>query len=38
VAALSARRGPLHTTEIVLGEARWQLGRNTQQRTRCSTW
>lgn len=30
VAALSARRGPLHTTEIVLGEACWQLGGNTQ--------
>ena len=30
VAALSARRGPLHTTEIVLGEACWQLGGNSQ--------
>ena len=30
VAALSARRGPLHTTEIVLGEACWHLGGNTQ--------
>jgi predicted nucleic acid-binding protein len=30
VAALSARRGPLHITEIVLGEACWQLGGNTQ--------
>ena len=25
-----ARRGPLHTTEIVLGEACWHLGGNTQ--------
>ena len=30
VAALAARRGPLHTTEIVLGEACWHLGGNTQ--------
>ncbi len=30
VAALSARRGPLHTTEIVLGKACWHLGGNTQ--------
>ena len=30
VKALSARRGPLHTTEIVLGEACWHLGGNTQ--------
>ena len=30
VSALSARRGPLHTTEIVLGEACWHLGGNTQ--------
>lgn len=30
VAALSTRRGPLHTTEIVLGEACWHLGGNTQ--------
>jgi predicted nucleic acid-binding protein len=30
VAVLAARRGPLHTTEIVLGEACWQLGGNTQ--------
>ena len=30
VAALSARRGPLHTTEIVLGEACWHLGGNSQ--------
>jgi predicted nucleic acid-binding protein len=30
VSVLSARRGPLHTTEIVLGEACWQLGGNTQ--------
>ncbi len=30
VATLSARRGPLHTTEIVLGEACWHLGGNTQ--------
>jgi hypothetical protein len=30
VAALSARRGSLHTTEIVLGEACWHLGGNTQ--------
>jgi predicted nucleic acid-binding protein len=27
---LSKCRGPLHTTEIVLGEACWQLGGNTQ--------
>ena len=26
VSTLSARRGPLHTTEIVLGEACWHLG------------
>jgi predicted nucleic acid-binding protein len=30
VSLLSMRRGPLHTTEIVLGEACWQLGGNTQ--------
>lgn len=30
VSALSARRGPLHTTEIVLGEACWHLGGNSQ--------
>ncbi len=30
VAVLTARRGPLHTTEIVLGEACWHLGGNTQ--------
>ena len=30
VAALSSRRGPLHTTEIVLGEACWHLGGNSQ--------
>jgi predicted nucleic acid-binding protein len=30
VETLSAVRGPLHTTEIVLGEACWQLGGNTQ--------
>jgi predicted nucleic acid-binding protein len=30
VSLLSTRRGPLHTTEIVLGEACWQLGENTQ--------
>src|SRR5438034_5953316 len=30
VATLSTRRGPFHTTEIVLGEACWQLGGNTQ--------
>jgi predicted nucleic acid-binding protein len=30
VSVLSARRGALHTTEIVLGEACWQLGGNTQ--------
>ena len=30
VLALSARRGPLHTTEIVLGEACWHLGGNSQ--------
>ena len=30
VAALSARRGPLDTTEIVLGEACWHRGGNTQ--------
>jgi predicted nucleic acid-binding protein len=29
-AILSKCRGPLHTTEIVLGEACWQLGGNTQ--------
>lgn len=29
VTALSARRGPLHTTEIVLGEAAHHLGGNT---------
>jgi predicted nucleic acid-binding protein len=27
---LSKRTGPFHTTEIVLGEACWQLGGNTQ--------
>jgi predicted nucleic acid-binding protein len=30
VSVLSTRRGPLHTTEIVLGEACWNLGGNTQ--------
>lgn len=30
VSVLSARRGPLHTTEMVLGEACWHLGGNTQ--------
>lgn len=30
VATLSGRRGALHTTEIVLGEACWHLGENTQ--------
>ncbi len=30
VSILSTRRVPLHTTEIVLGEACWQLGGNTQ--------
>ena len=30
VSVLSARRGPLHTTEIVLGEACWNLGGNTR--------
>jgi uncharacterized protein len=30
VETLSAVRGPLHTTEIVLGEACWHLGGNTQ--------
>jgi len=30
VTVLAARRGPLHTTEIVLGEACWHLGGNTQ--------
>jgi hypothetical protein len=30
VKTLSAVRGPLHTTEIVRGEACWQLGGNTQ--------
>ena len=30
VATLSAIRGPLHTSEIVLGEACWHLGGNTQ--------
>ncbi len=30
VNVLSARRGSLHTTEIVLGEACWQLGGNSQ--------
>ncbi len=30
VKTLSAVRGPLHTTEIVLGEACWHLGGNTQ--------
>ncbi len=27
---LSSRRGPLHTTEIVLGEACWRLGGNSR--------
>ncbi len=30
LAALSQVRGPLHTTEVVLGEACWHLGGNTQ--------
>ena len=30
VSILSMHRGPLHTTEIVLGEACWHLGGNTQ--------
>jgi len=30
VKTLSAIRGPLHTTEIVLGEACWHLGGNTR--------
>lgn len=30
VAVLSGRRGSFHTTEIVLGEACWHLGGNTQ--------
>lgn len=30
VEALSSVRGPLHTTEIVLGEACWHLGGNSQ--------
>jgi predicted nucleic acid-binding protein len=30
VNALSELRGPLHTTEIILGEACWHLGGNTQ--------
>lgn len=30
VETLSAIRGPLHTTEIVLGEACWHLGGNSQ--------
>jgi predicted nucleic acid-binding protein len=30
VSALSSGRGPLHTTEIVLGEACWHLGGNTR--------
>lgn len=30
VETLSAVRGPLHTTEIVLGEACWHLGGNSQ--------
>lgn len=30
VSALSAVNGPLHTTEIVLGEACWNLGGNSQ--------
>lgn len=30
VATLSSVRGPLHTTEIVLGEACWHLGGNRQ--------
>lgn len=30
VATLSTVRGPLHTSEIVLGEACWHLGGNTQ--------
>jgi len=30
VSTLSSVRGPIHTTEIVLGEACWHLGGNTQ--------
>jgi hypothetical protein len=30
VSALSATRGPLHTSEIILGEACWNLGGNTR--------
>jgi predicted nucleic acid-binding protein len=30
VSVLAARRGPLHTTEIVLGKACWHLGGNSQ--------
>ena len=30
ISVLSKRRGALHTTEIVLGEACWHLGGNTQ--------
>ena len=30
VSLLSTQRGPLYTTEIVLGEACWHLGGNTQ--------
>lgn len=30
VSTLSARKGPLQTTEIVLGEACWHLGGNTK--------
>jgi len=30
VSLLSTQRGPLYTTEIVLGEACWHLGENTQ--------
>ena len=38
VAVLSARRGPLHTTEIVLGEACWQLAATPSRLMRCSIW
>jgi predicted nucleic acid-binding protein len=30
VSVLSSRKGPVHTTEIVLGEACWHLGGNTK--------
>ncbi len=30
VTSLSATRGPLHTSEIILGEACWNLGGNSQ--------